>query len=74
MASGRTKTQEEDPVFVFACSSCNIKLYRWTPTSRSCPGCGSPLVEKPLPQTARLPRTPRLATKTAKGAGTAPAV
>ena len=69
-------TQEEDPVFVFACSSCNIKLYRWTPTSRSCPGCGSPLVEKPLPQTARLPRAQRLATKaaTAKSAGAAPAV
>jgi predicted RNA-binding Zn-ribbon protein involved in translation (DUF1610 family) len=74
MASGRTETQEEDQVFVFACSSCNIKLYRWTPTSRSCPGCGSALVEKPLPQTARLPRTARLAAKPAKSAGAAPAV
>jgi hypothetical protein len=53
-----------EPVFVYSCESCNIKLYRWTPTPRACPGCASPLREQPvtgppkLPSAARLARTP----------------
>jgi hypothetical protein len=55
-------------VYVFACASCKIKLYRWTPAPRACPSCGTRLRETALPRTRRLPLSAQPAGKPAEGA------